>query len=160
MDMGLRSRCRRKMLTTYKSGFQPLFSPPVPFSLPAEREVAARRPVRSPVRSPSRWRPCRLIPGTSPCRLPACRVAYLPVPGPRALCSRMSMRFSARAGVRLRRCPVPCPERRPWGLCHHACPPRHLRLFYGLCTYIGLGVYRKVYFRRVLRILRRQVIPV
>src|SRR5262245_43261580 len=52
----------------------------------------------------------------------------------------MSMRFSARAGVRPRRCPVPCPETETVGfICHHACPPCHLRLFYGLCTYIESG---------------------
>ena len=54
---------------------------------------------------------CRFFPAaTSPCRLPACRVAYLPMPGPRALCSRMSTHFSARAEVRPHRCPAPCPE--------------------------------------------------
>jgi hypothetical protein len=77
---------------------------------------------------------------TSPCRLPACRVAYLPMPGPRALCSKMSTRLSARAGVRSRRCPAPCPEKETVGfICQHASPPRHLRLFYELCAYIKSG---------------------
>jgi hypothetical protein len=59
---------------------------------------------------------------------------------PRALCSRMSTRSSARAGVRPRRCPAPCPEKETVGfICRHASPPRHLRLFYGLCAYIKSG---------------------
>jgi hypothetical protein len=41
----------------------------------------------------------------------------------------------------------------------HTCPARHLRLFYRLDLYIGLGVHWKVYSRHVLRIRRRQGAP-
>ena len=66
---------------------------------------------------------------------------------PRALCSRMSTRSSARAGVRPRRCPAPCPEKETVGfICRHASPPRHLRLFYGLCAHIKSGSLPKGLF--------------
>ena len=109
--------------------------------------MAARRPARSSVLPPSWRRPCWLIPAVSfpliRCYLalpPACRVAYLPMPGHRALCSTMSMRSSPRAEVRPRRCQAPCPEKEIVGfICQHSSPPRHLRLFYELCAYIKSG---------------------
>jgi hypothetical protein len=110
--------------------------------------VAARRPVRSSVLPPSR-RPSRLIPAISfplircyLALLPSCLPRRLPAhAGPsRSLCSMMSTRSSARAGLRPRRCPAPCPEKETVGfICQHACPPRHLRLFYELCAYIKSG---------------------
>ena len=68
-DMGSRSRCRRKALTTHKSGFQPRFSSPAPFFLATEGIVPARGPIKSsllpsklPVTKPAV--PCRSFPPT------------------------------------------------------------------------------------------------
>jgi len=73
----------------------------------------------------------------------------------------MGTRFSVGAGVGPHRSPPPCPEDETVGfICQRACLPGHQRLFYELCAYISLGVHRKVYFRRVLRIPGGQVIPV
>ena len=78
-----------------------------------------------------------LVPRPAACPLAVPRICPCPA---RALYSRMGMRFSARAGVRPGRCPVPCPRTETLGfICHHACPPRHQRLLYGLCTYIKSG---------------------
>jgi hypothetical protein len=77
---------------------------------------------------------------TSPCRLPACRVACLPMPGPRALCSRMSTHSSALGRAQTASLSGLRPEKETAGfICQHASPPRHLRLFYELCAYIKSG---------------------
>jgi hypothetical protein len=148
MDMGPRSRCRRKTLTTHKSGFQPLFSSPALFSYRRRQSgcseaseivgPAAKVAVTVPVDSCRFFPADPLLPSPAACLLASSHT--LPMPGPRALCSRMSTRSSGRAEVRPRHCPAPCPEKETVGfICQHACPPRHLRLFYELCAYIKSG---------------------
>ena len=128
MDMGSRSRCRRKTLTIHKSGFQPLFSPSTPFFLSVKATLAAQRPMRSSVLPPSWRRPYRV----GPCRLPADRCCLTLPPacsrhrvpaharGPRALCLRMGTCFRAGAGVGPHRNPTLCPEKEN-GICISAC---------------------------------------
>ena len=146
--MGLGSRCRRKTLTTHKSGFQPRFSSPVPFFLETEGKVPARRPVRSSL-LPSKLSvtmsvdPCGSFPRRPAAALPsACTTRHVSACGqalalalPR--CARASVH---RQGDRPRRGPALCLEEGDVGLtCQPACPPRHQLLFYELCAYIKSG---------------------
>lgn len=60
MDIAPRSRCRRKTLTTHKSGFQPLFSPPGQFLTDGRQSGCCRGLVKMSCGPPSCHLRCHL----------------------------------------------------------------------------------------------------
>ena len=140
MDMGPRSRCRRKTLTTHKSGFQPLFSSSAPFSCRRRQNgcskasdiagPAAKLAVTVSVDSCRFFPADPLLPRPAACLLAASRTCP---------CQALALSAQGGAGVRPRRCPAPCSPEETVGFMSPCLSAAPATIVYGLCTYIKSG---------------------
>jgi len=136
---GTGSRCRRNTLTTHKSGFSLFFHLQCRFSCRRKRsgcsktsEIAGPAAKSVATVSVDSWY-LALPPACIPRRVPARAGPSRPLFKDEHALQRTIRGQTASLSGSLSR------DGTVGFICHHACPPRHQRLFYGLCTYIKSG---------------------